>query len=79
MEQGNHSREEAKRYIESNIKSVYKQCLEAIEMRFGRDFEGFSSIRSKILRSGNDAIRKMKTFLDATDTGASSSEESQDV
>jgi len=53
-----------KDYILGNIKAVYKTALDAIELRFGREFEGFSVIRSKILRAGNDAVRKVETLID---------------
>jgi len=53
-----------KKYIIENIKGVYKSALESVELRFGRDFEGFQAMRSKILRSGNDAIRRIEAILD---------------
>ena len=33
-------------------------------MRFGRNFEGFESIRSEILRIGNEAIRQSEVVID---------------
>jgi hypothetical protein len=56
--------DELKKYISGNIKSVYKTALDAIELRFGRDFDGFKELRKTILRSGNDAIRKIENLLD---------------
>lgn len=60
---------EAKNYISGNIKAVYKTALDAIELRFGRDFEGFKELRKAILRSGNDAVRKIEKYLDDQSEG----------
>lgn len=46
------------------IKDVFIRSLRCIEIRFGRDFEGFDSLRSEILRTGNDAVRKMETLIE---------------
>jgi hypothetical protein len=61
---------EAKKYISGNIKAVYKAALDSIELRFGRDFEGFKELRKTILRSGNDAIRKIEKYLDDQSQGS---------
>jgi len=58
------SNQEDKAYIVGNIKQVYITALETIELRFGKDFEGFKVIRAKILRAGNDAVRKVESYLD---------------
>jgi hypothetical protein len=58
------SNEDTKSYIIGNIKAVYKTALDSIELRFGRDFEGFQVLRAKILRAGNDAVRKVEALLD---------------
>jgi len=60
---------ELKKYISGNIKSVYKTALDSIELRFGRDFEGFKEMRKTILRSGNDAIRKIESLIDEQSEG----------
>jgi hypothetical protein len=53
-----------KTLVEKEIKGVFKNALRCIEMRFGRDFEGFETIRRDILRSGNDSIRKVSEMID---------------
>lgn len=58
---------EKKEYIIGNIKAVYKVALDSIELRFGRDFEGFKELRARILRTGNDAIRKIEAVFDEKD------------
>ena len=58
------SNQEDRAYIIGNIKQIYKTALESIELRFGRDFEGFSAMRARILRAGNDAVRKIEAYLD---------------
>jgi hypothetical protein len=57
-------KENLKDYIEGNVKSVWKAALDSIEMRFGKDFEGYKSMRALILRMGNDAIRKIHARID---------------
>lgn len=46
--------------IEKEIKCVWIAALEAVEIRFGDDFEGYKNLRARILRVGNDAVRKLK-------------------
>ena len=58
------SNSDNKLYIIAQIKLVYKTALESVELRFGRDFEGFQTMRSRILRAGNDAVRKVEALLD---------------
>lgn len=50
--------------IEKAIKGVFTSCLEAIEIRFGDDFEGYRNLRARVLRVGNDAIRDIKDSVD---------------
>ena len=57
-------KKELRDYLIGNVKDVYKTALDSIELRFGRDFEGFKEIRSRILRAGNNAIRKIEAVLD---------------
>ncbi len=51
--------------IEKSIKEVFISALEAVEIRFGSDFEGYQNIRAKILRVGNDAIRNLEELVDS--------------
>ncbi len=53
-----------KTLLAKQIKNVFTKSLRCIEMRFGKDFEGYDSIRKEILRSGNDAIREMERIID---------------
>lgn len=50
--------------IEAVMKRVFVTALETIEIRFGRTFDGYDELRSKILRTGNDSIRKMQENVD---------------
>lgn len=50
--------------IERKLKEVFTAALEAIEIRFGTDFDGFKPLRAKILRVGNDAIRDLQDGID---------------
>ena len=50
--------------LEKAIKGVFTSCLEAIEIRFGDDFEGYKNLRARILRVGNDAIRDIQDSVD---------------
>lgn len=53
-----------KREIKRQIKRVFVSDLELMEIKFGRDFEGYEELRAKILRNGNDAIRYIEELLD---------------
>jgi hypothetical protein len=53
-----------KAQMAKQIKNVFITALRCIEMRFGRNFEGFESIRSEILRAGNEAIRQVEVVID---------------
>jgi len=53
-----------KRMVEENVKAVFTKALKCIEIRFGKDFEGYQGIRAEILRSGNDAIRDVSRIVD---------------
>lgn len=46
--------------IKRQVSKVFATALECIEIRFGRDFQGYEEIRSKILTSGNDAVRHLE-------------------
>lgn len=50
--------------VAKEVKSVFVTALKCIEMKFGRDFEGFEIMRAEILRAGNDAIRHVEDVLD---------------
>ncbi len=49
--------------IDAKITKVFSTCLEAIEIRFGDEFDGYRHLRSKILRVGNDAKRELREAL----------------
>lgn len=53
-----------KAQVAKEVKSVFITALKCIEMKFGRDFDGFEAIRAEILRAGNDAIRRVEDVLD---------------
>lgn len=53
------SSHDLKQELEAMMKRVFVTALESIEIRFGRNFEGYEELRSKVLRTGNDAIRRM--------------------
>jgi hypothetical protein len=57
-------KKDLKEYIEGNVKAVWKSALDSIEMRFGKDFEGYKAMRARILRIGNDALRKIHARID---------------
>ncbi len=54
------SSHELKMEMEAMMKRVFVTALEMVEIRFGRTFDGYEELRSKILRTGNDSIRKMQ-------------------
>ena len=60
-------KKELKDYIVGNIRAVYKTALDSIELRFGREFEGFKELRARILRAGNDAVRKIEAAFEEED------------
>jgi hypothetical protein len=52
---------ELQTYCELQIKSLFKSNLDIIEfMMGGKKAAGFGTIRSSVLRSGNDAIRNIR-------------------
>lgn len=53
-----------KREVKHQINKVFVSALELIEIKFGRDFDGYSELRAKILRVGNDAIRHIDELID---------------
>lgn len=59
------SSHDLKQELEAMMKRVFVTALESIEIRFGRNFEGYDELRSKVLRTGNDAIRKMHDNIDS--------------
>jgi hypothetical protein len=50
--------------ISKKIKTVFKTCLDRIELVFGTDFEEHEILRKQILRAGNDAIRDLHEQID---------------
>lgn len=53
-----------KQNIKKQIKGVFVNALKCVEIRFGKDFDGYESIRGEILRAGNDAIRNLENLID---------------
>jgi len=51
-------------FIDRRIKNVFKTALKCVEIKFGKDFEGYEKIRAEILRAGNDGIRQIKEAID---------------
>jgi hypothetical protein len=54
-----------KREINKQMTHIFVTALECIEIRFGRDFEGYNELRSKILRVGNDSKRNLEQAIDS--------------
>ena len=50
--------------VEKKIKEVFTSALEAVEIRFGSQFDGFENLRARILRVGNDAIRTLHESIE---------------
>ena len=46
--------------VEYRMKEIYKNALDCIELAYGKDAEGYETIRSKILGEGNDQVRRIK-------------------
>ena len=53
-----------KKRMEVRVKRLYVSALECIEIKFGREFDGYEEIRAKILREGNDAVRDLSKIVD---------------
>jgi hypothetical protein len=58
------SSSDLKRETRNQINKVFVSALELIEIKFGRDFDGYAELRAKILRVGNDAIRHLDELID---------------
>lgn len=50
--------------ISKKIKSVFKTCLDRIELVFGTEFDEYEILRKQILRAGNDSIRDLHEQID---------------
>ena len=57
------SNDKLKDLAEKQIRKVFVTCLNCIEMRFGKHFEGYEEIRANILRVGNDAVRDLRSKI----------------
>jgi len=53
-----------KAQLQKHIKHVFVSALRCVEIKFGKDFEGYEAMRGEILRVGNDAIRNLHTMID---------------
>ena len=53
-----------KNKVKSSITSVFKAALDMIELKCGKDFDGYDDLRAKILRNGNNAIRDLEEHID---------------
>lgn len=58
------SAEVLKEKVRKEIKNVFKKALVCVEIKFGKDFDGYAAMRAEILRAGNDAIRNIDTVID---------------
>lgn len=54
-----------KREVKTKITKVFTGDLSMLEIKFGRDFDGYAELRADILRRGNDAIRYIEELIDA--------------
>jgi hypothetical protein len=53
-----------KKVVDKKVRGVFAKALTCIEIKFGKNFEGYAAIRAEILRAGNDAIREIGNFID---------------
>jgi hypothetical protein len=53
-----------KQMIHHHIKRVFVSALKIIEIKFGKNFEGYEALRAEILRTGNDSIRDIEKAID---------------
>jgi hypothetical protein len=53
-----------KREMARHLTRIFVQSLECVEIRFGREFDGYDEIRAKILRVGNNAKREVERIVD---------------
>ena len=61
---------ELQTYCELEIKGMYKSILMALELMLGgRNKPGFGTMRSHILRNGNDAIRNIQAEFERKKEG----------
>ncbi len=44
-------------FSSKQVKELFKEILSLVEIKFGKEFDGYKEVRAKILRSGNDCIR----------------------
>lgn len=49
--------------VERRIKKVFVTALKCVEIKFGKDFDGYDTLRAEILREGNDAIRDLREVI----------------
>lgn len=59
-----YSKEKLKKSTAYKMKEIYKAMLDYAELTWGRDAEGFDTLRSKVLGVGNDKIRQMEDEID---------------
>lgn len=57
------SEQSLKLHAKKTITSVFVQALKCIELKFGKNFEGYEQLRSEILRAGNNAIRDLSDVI----------------
>lgn len=53
-----------KEALRKRVKFVFVNALELMEIKFGKNFDGYDELRAKILRVGNDAIRTIELTVD---------------
>lgn len=41
------------------LRKVFVNCLNIVEMKWGKHFDGYEEVRANILRTGNDAVRDL--------------------
>lgn len=49
--------------VEKKIRKVFVNSLRIIEMKWGKNFDGYEEIRAEILRNGNDAVRDARKLI----------------
>lgn len=50
---------------ERRMKKIFVTALRCVEIRFGKEFDGYGQLRAEILRIGNDMVREFREEVEA--------------
>lgn len=64
MQLDNKQAENLKKEVLEQVKKVFVKSLSCIEIKFGKDFAGYSALRKEILDTGNDVCRTLVEIID---------------